>query len=162
VAFKTLVLGIGNNLLSDEGAGVHVVRQLAEQYPDQDGVEYLDGGTLSFTLAEPIAAADGLIVVDAARLDSPPGTVRLFEGPDMDAFLKGKRSSVHEVSLADLIDMARLTGDLPERRCLIGIQPESLDWGDAPGPEVAAAIPLAAEQVLDTIRRWTGEQARIA
>lgn len=156
MSFTTLVLGIGNTLLTDEGIGVYVIRYLAQRYPHLPDVDYMDGGTLSFTLAEPIAAADGLITVDAARLDAPPGSVRRFEGEEMDRFLQGKRSSVHEVSLADLLDMARLTGDLPERRCLIGIQPSAMGWGDQPTPEVEAAIPEAAKLVLDTLFRWTG------
>ena len=156
MAFKTLVLGIGNTLLSDEGVGVHAVNYLAEHYPNLPDVEFLDGGTLSFTLAESIARADGLIVVDATRLDDIPGTVRRFEDTAMDNFLKGKRSSVHEVGLTDLLDMTRLTGDLPERRCLIGIQPRYLEWGERPTPEVEAAVPVAAGQVLEVIGRWTG------
>ena len=152
--FKTLVLGIGNNLLSDEGAGVHVIRFLQERHPRLPGVEYLDGGTLSFTLAEPIAQADGLIVVDAARLDAEPGTVRLFEDEAMDRYLLGNRSSVHEVGITDLLDMARLTGVMPEHRCLVGIQPQSLGWGDSPTPVVAAAIPQAAHLVLERIKAW--------
>jgi hydrogenase maturation protease len=74
----------------------------------------------------------------------------------MDRYLTGKRGSVHEVGLADLIDMSRLTGDMPAKRCLIGIQPQSLDWGERPSAAVAAAIPAAVGMVLDTIRGWTG------
>lgn len=151
---KILVLGIGNNLLTDEGVGIHVVEYLREHHPNLPNVELMDGGTLSFTLAEPIAAADALIVVDAARLDAPPGTIRSFEGEAMDTYMKGKRGSVHEVGLADLFDMARLTGDLPHKRCLIGIQPDSMDWGELPTSEVAAAIPEVAERVVNTVARW--------
>jgi len=156
LAFHILVLGIGNTLLSDEGVGVHAIHYLAEHSPQLPDVELLDGGTLSFTLAGSIAEADGLIVVDAARLDEAPGSVRQFEGAAMDAFLKGSRGSVHEVGLSELLDMARLTGDLPGQRCLIGIQPRVLDWGEQPTPEVAAALPAAAGLVLETIGRWRG------
>jgi hydrogenase maturation protease len=156
LSVHTLVLGIGNTLLTDEGAGIHVIRYLQTHHPAPTGAEYLDGGTLSFTLAEPIAAADGLIVVDAMRLDAPPGSLRVFENAAMDRLLLGKHGSVHEVSLADLLDMARLTGDLPPRRCLIGIQPDCLDWGDQPTAAVAAAVEQAAAQVRQILRRWHG------
>jgi hydrogenase maturation protease len=159
LSITLLILGIGNNLLSDEGVGVHVVQHLQARETLPAGVTLMDGGTLSFTLAEPIAQADALIVVDAARLDAAPGTIRVVEGEAMDAFLRGARNSVHEVSLADLMDMARLTGDLPQRRCLVGIQPESLDWGEAPSAAVAAAIPAAARQVREIALRWLGATA---
>jgi hydrogenase maturation protease len=152
---KTLVLGIGNTLLSDEGIGVHVTQQLQSMLPLSDDIEILDGGTLSFTLASPIEDADALIVVDAAQLKSAPGTLKVFEGEAMDAFLLGNRkSSVHEVGLTDLMSIAMLTGHWPERRALVAIQPEKVDWGDYPTPQVAAAVPLACEHIQSLIGGW--------
>ena len=106
---STLVLGIGNTLLTDEGVGIHVIDHLVASYPNEPGVTYLDGGTLSFTLAGPIAEHGNLIVVDAARLDRPPGTVQVLVGDEMDRYLTGNRQSVHEVGLTDLLDIARLS-----------------------------------------------------
>jgi hydrogenase maturation protease len=151
---KILVLGIGNTLLTDEGVGIHVLSRLAETALPE-GVDLLDGGTLSFTLAGPIEEADALVVVDAANLQSPPGTLRIFEGEAMDAFLVGNRkSSVHEVGLTDLRAIALLAGHWPEQRAMVAIQPQVVDWGEAPTPAVAAAIPPAAEAVHTLIQRW--------
>ena len=150
----TLFLGIGNTLLSDEGVGVHVIAHLQRQHTDEPGAAFLDGGTLSFTLAGAIAGHENLIVIDAARLDALPGTVRVYVGEEMDRFLTGNRSSVHEVGLMDLLDISRLSGHFPSRRALIGIQPESLGWGERPGPAVESAIPVAAELALGLHRRW--------
>jgi len=156
---KTLVLGLGNTLLGDEGAGVYVVRALQEQYTDRADVEFLDGGTLSFTLAGPIEDADSLIVIDATQLQASPGTVRVFESEDMDRFLGSHRkNSVHEVSLSDLMAIARLVEALPTRRALIGIQPEYLDWADAPTDAVACAIPVACDLAMELIGKWRHEQ----
>jgi len=150
----TLILGIGNTLLTDEGVGIHVIHHLTEHFPDEPDVTFLDGGTLSFTLAGPIAEHDNLIVVDAARLDAPAGTVKLLEGNEMDRYFTGNRESVHEVSLMDLLDIARLSETYPERRALIGIQPQSMDWGDQPTSKVKAAIQSAANTVLELHRKW--------
>jgi len=154
---KTLFLGIGNSILSDEGAGVHVVNYLSEHFANEPGATYLDGGTLSFTLAEPIAVNDNLIVIDAARLKAEPGTVQTFIGEEMDRFLTGNRESVHEVGLMDLLDIARLSETYPERRALIGIQPEILDWGDSPSPAVLPAISIAARKAIDLHQQWLSE-----
>ena len=149
-----LVLGIGNTLLSDEGVGVHAVRCLESGEP-LPGVQYLDGGTLSFTLAATIEDSEQLIVVDAAELGAPAGTVRCFEGEAMDAFLGSSRKrSVHEVSLLDLMAVVLLAGRLPGRRALVGIQPHNLDWGHDPSPAVRQAIPEACAQVRCLIERW--------
>jgi len=152
---RTVVLGIGNTLLGDEGAGVHALRALQARAAHLPDVEYLDGGTLSFTLAAPIGEAEQLIVIDAAQFDAVPGTIRMFEGDDMDRFLGSRRkASVHEVGLIDLMVMARLAGRFPQRRVLIGIQPEYLDWAEAPTPAVAAAIPQVCDLALETLQRW--------
>jgi hydrogenase maturation protease len=154
-AGKTLILAIGNVLLSDEGAGIHALHQLGDLLGERDDVDLLDGGTLSFTLAGAIEEADRLIVIDAANLDAPPGTTRVFVGDEMDAFVGGNRKrSVHEVGLIDLMAIARLTERLPGERALVGIQPQDLDWGESPSPAVSAAIPVACQHVLDLLETW--------
>jgi hydrogenase maturation protease len=152
---KTVILGVGNTLLRDEGVGIHVVEQLRRQCPDTPDLNFLDGGTLSFTLAAPMAEAEQLLIIDAAELHAPPGTLSLYRDAEMDAYLgSGKRRSVHEVSLIDLLAIARLTDDLPSRRALIGIQPQAVDWGESPTAEVAAAIPRACDMALELIKEW--------
>lgn len=148
------MLGIGNTLFSDEGIGVHVVRRLRERAGDMPDVTLLDGGTLSFTLAESIAAADNLIVVDAARMGEEPGTLQCLQDEEMDLYLLGGGKSVHEVGLGDLMDIARLSDTLPHRRALLAIEPEKVDWGDAPTPTVAAAIEPAVEMALGLLEDW--------
>jgi hydrogenase maturation protease len=158
---STLILGLGNTLLTDEAVGVVVVRRLADAADPPDAI-CLDGGTLSFTLAGHIAEASRLIVVDAAVMGSSPGTVRVFEGEAMDRQLGGKGKSVHEVSLMDLLDMARLTDSLPPLRALVGIEPEAVDWGSELTPVVAAAVPRAMGEVRALVARWDlggGERA---
>lgn len=150
----TLILGIGNTILSDEGIGIHVIEHLRPLLADRTDISILDGGTLSFTLAQDIGSHNRLIVVDAARLDAPPGTIRVFEGEQMDARLRGGLQSVHEVGLSDLMDIARLTETLPSQRALVGIQPEFMDWGNEPTAAVAAAIPAAVAAVQSLINEW--------
>ena len=151
---SVLILGIGNTLLTDEGIGVHLVERMQREVGELDGVEYLDGGTLSFTLADPIARADGLIVVDAARMGAAPGTLKVFHNEEMDRYLSGNRSSVHEVSLTDLLDIARLSECLPQQRCLVGIEPASLDWGEKPSDTVNSTIELGISEILSILEKW--------
>jgi hydrogenase maturation protease len=150
----TLILGIGNTLLADEGLGIHLLDHLRNQHPELPGVTYLDGGTLSFTLAPQIEACQNLIVLDAAQLQSPPGTIRLLLDEEMDRFVANGQRSVHEVGLVDLMSIARLQGLLPARRALLGIQPLQLGWGEAPSALVAQAIPEASAQVINLLYKW--------
>lgn len=150
-----LVLGVGNTLLSDEGAGVHAMRALQQALGDRPGVAFMDGGTLSFTLAGPIADCDALLVLDTAQLHAAPGTIRVFEGAEMDAFLTtGPKTSVHEVSLMEVLGIARIQDRLPARRALVGVQPASFDWGTEPTEAVAAALPEMVAQARAKLKEW--------
>jgi hydrogenase maturation protease len=159
LANKTLVLGIGNTLLSDEGVGVRMLDHLQDHHPELPDVDYLDGGTLSFTLAGWIEEADNLVVIDAAQLGSAPGTVEVFEGVEMDRFAGRTKRSVHEVSLGDLLAIAHLTDTIPGHRALVAIQPQEIDWGSRLSDAVTEALPMAAEQVAELVKRWAGSTA---
>jgi len=155
----TLVLGLGNTLLGDEGIGVHVVQTLEQKCVDLSDVTFLDGGTLSFTLAGYIEDCDHLIIIDAAQLHSIPGTISVYEGDDMDRFItKNRNKSVHEVNVTDILALSHLTGHLPERRALIGIQPQFIDWSDSLSDPVANAIPAVCDITQQLIQRWRLEK----
>ena len=151
---KTLVLGIGNTLLTDEGAGIHALNLMKSTHESASELTFLDGGTLSFTLATWIENCRNLIVFDAAELHLPAGSVKTLEGAAMDAFLGAAKRSAHEVGLMDLVDIARLTGHLPANRALIGIQPESMDWGMQATPTVQHALQEAVNQAITLIKTW--------
>lgn len=155
VGAKTLILGLGNTLLGDEGAGVRAIHRLQSQWPDLQDVEYVDGGTLSFTLAGPIEDADQLIVIDVAELHKAPGTVEVFEGEQMDRFIgEGKKTTPHEVSLLDLLAIAHLSESLPHNRALIAIQPQSIDWSETLSAAVEQSLSLVCDRAFALIRRW--------
>ena len=147
----TLVIGIGNNLLGDDGAGIHAIERLrGKQLPDH--VDLVDGGTLSFTLLEQVENAEYLIIVDAAELDADPGTVRVFMNDEMDAFLAtSRRPSVHEVNLLDVLTAARLRRRMPARYAMVGIQPLNVEWSSTPSEPVDQAVDQAVEIIAELI-----------
>ena len=149
-----LLLGFGNVLLGDDGAGVHLIEQLRLD-PTLRTCEFIDGGTMSFNLLSYIEAAQFMLVADAAELSEPPGTVVLFEGAAMDDFLKSpRRRTVHEVGLIDLLDMARMEDSLPPYRALLCIQPAMIDWSEILSPRVAESMAQAALLARALITRW--------
>jgi hydrogenase maturation protease len=151
---STLVLGFGNVLLSDDGAGVQLVERLRLELGPDAG-EFVDGGTLSFSLLSYLEEADSMLVIDAADLKAAPGAIALFEGAAMDKNLKSsRRRTVHEVGLIDLLDMARLRACLPRQRALLCIQPDRIDWCETLSAAVAAAMPEAARQARAMLQRW--------
>jgi hydrogenase maturation protease len=157
---RTILLGIGNILLSDDGVGVHVANALNREM-EANGLRHpltvRDGGTIGLSLLSEIDPASALIAVDAMEMGAQPGTVRLFRDAAMDRQLAGSKRSAHEVALADLIQAARLSGCAPPRRALVGIQPEVTSWGLEPTPAVAAAIPRAVQCILNLLEEWHDE-----
>ncbi|MDX1380066.1 MAG: hydrogenase maturation protease [Xanthomonadales bacterium] len=169
-----LVLGVGNTLLQDDGAGVHVIEALsttcrhllpagaASSDPAAADIELVDAGTIGLALLPAVEAAAALIVVDAAVLGRAPGSLAVFRDRDIDRLLAGRRRSVHEVALADLFAAAALRGRLPARRALVAIQPGCTDWGLQPTPAVEAALPGACAAVADLLREWRAPETRCA
>ncbi|HTB95480.1 MAG TPA: hydrogenase maturation protease [Terracidiphilus sp.] len=104
---KTLVLGLGNVIMGDEGIGVHAVRALAkEQLPD--GVECLDGGTGGFILLEPLQNAERIFLIDATADDNPLGTVTRTTprfASDYPPTL-----TAHDIGVKDLLDAFYMGG----------------------------------------------------
>lgn len=151
-----LVLGVGNTLLTDDGIGIHVARALLEDAAES-GWRVLDGGTIGLALLPEVEAADSLVLVDAAELGAAPGTVRVFRDRAIDRHLSGKRRSVHEVAVLDLLAAAELRGCRPAHCALVAVQPASTDWGLELTPEVQAAVPRACERIRTTVRSWRDE-----
>jgi hydrogenase maturation protease len=151
-----LILGFGNVLLGDDGAGVQLVERLRAELPNS-AYEFVDGGTMSFSLLSHVESTHSMLVIDAAELGQPAGSLQLFENDTMDRFLKGsRRRTVHEVGLVDLLDMARLRDCLPRRRALLCIQPAVIDWSETLSPAVQAAMTEASSQARALLSRWSG------
>lgn len=147
------VLGVGNALCRDDGAGGLVVQAL-ERDAHQGAGTFIDAGTIGLALLGILQDHDAVVFVDAARMGRPAGWVEVFEGEAMDRFATGKPSSVHEVSLAMLLQAAALTGALPRRRALVGIEPRDVSLGTEPSAEVREAIEPACDAVRELLRAW--------
>lgn len=143
---NTLVLGVGNLLLQDEGAGVRAVEQFARQYLTPEGVELLDGGTSGIELLYYIQGRDSLIIVDVVKGGSRPGTVFRMEGEEVPALFQ-KKISPHQLGLSDLLATARLTDRMPGKVVLLGIEPGTVETGLEMSDEVCRNMGLLTDMI---------------
>jgi len=121
MAKGTLILGVGNLLLSDEGVGVHVARRL-QAGPLPEEVEVLDGGTGGFELMDVVRGKERLVVVDCLAAPEPPGTI-VRATPDELELDWPSVSSAHQTGLRELFQGIRR--NCPEMEVVvIGIVPE--------------------------------------
>jgi hydrogenase maturation protease len=155
---KILVMGVGNTLMQDDGVGSRITEALLESKQTFPGLEIVDGGTIGLALLPQIENADALIMVDASEMNESPGTLRLFRNEEIDAQLSGKRRTVHEVALVDLLSAAAIRGRMPAERVLLAIQPGCTEWGVDLTPEVIAAIPLACQAINELAVEWAGTE----
>jgi hydrogenase maturation protease len=151
---ETLVMGLGNILLSDEGIGVRVIEHLLEQYDFPEEVLVMDGGTLGLDLLPYLEEASRLVVVDAVQARKPPGTLIRLTGRQIPIFLDASKVSPHQEGLQDLLAVAMLKGYLPGEVIFWGAQIESLGVGLELSPAVAAQVDTLADRVLAELARW--------
>lgn len=147
---STLVLGLGNTIMGDEGVGVHVVRAL-EQHTLPEDVECLDGGTGGFILLEPLELASRIVLVDAAADGNPIGTVSRTTPRFSSDY--PPTMTAHDIGMKDLLDAFYMRG--AQRDVVLYTitidprQPISLELSS----EVAKAAECAVAQILDELRQ---------
>lgn len=151
---STLVLGVGNQLLSDEGVGVHVVMRLIEKYeiPIEE-VLVLDGGTLGMDLLYYLEGKDNLLIIDAVQAGIDPGGRIRLEGDEVPAFLSVKISP-HQIGVPDMLIAAKLKDIYPQNVVLLGIQPESLDVSLDLSSTVASQVDGIVIDIVDELASW--------
>ena len=150
---KTLVLGAGNLLLSDDGVGIHAIRRLREVAELPEEVEILDGGTLGMNLLHYLEGVACLLIVDALELDAPPGTLTRLSGDQVPAYFSVKISP-HQIGIPDMLASARLRDLYPAEVVILGVQPAIVDVGLHLSPPVAAQLDNLVEQILAELARW--------
>jgi hydrogenase maturation protease len=157
---ETLVLGIGNLLWADEGFGVRALQAFDARYRFPESVYLMDGGTQGLFLLPHVQAAQALLILDAIDFGLEPGTLHSVEGEAVPQYGASKKMSMHQTGFHEVLAAARLTGRLPRRLALIGVQPQCIeDFGGGLRPRVEARIPDAIARALEVLESW-GIQGR--
>jgi hydrogenase maturation protease len=150
----TLVVGLGNPILGDDGVGWRVAERVREAVDDPDvAVLCLSLGGLS--LVEHLAGYRKVMIVDAMTTGAPPGTLHRFAAGAAEEPGAQHTASVHDLSLASALALGRELGlDLPAEIRVVGVEaaPE-FEFGETLSEAVARALPEAERSVRD----WLGE-----
>jgi len=159
-----VVIGVGNALRQDDGAGLEVARRLrgradaaetgvgaALAMPAELAVLEYEGEPLG--LLELWEGARGAVLVDAIRSGAAPGTIHRVDASrePIPAPLRGS-SSTHAVGVGDAIELARALGRLPARVVVYGVEGACFDAGSGLSGEVEGVVDSLAEAVLREAR----------
>ena len=146
----TLVLGIGNILLKDEGIGVRVIEYL-QKCPLPEDVELVDGGTAGADLIDILSDRRRVIIVDAVDLDAPPGTICRLTPRD---WLTEQEHplSLHDLDIPQTLAMTHILGCAPREVVCFGIVPKSIEPGMELTDTLAPLVPGIADMVLKEVQ----------
>jgi hydrogenase maturation protease len=149
---KTIVLGVGNPILQDDGVGLHVIDALRQRM-NNPMVTMETASTGGMNLLDMIRGYEKVILIDAMKQnDSKPGEVKRFLLSD---FHTVHSSNPHDVSLSEALHLAKQLGEkhLPSKIILIGITVNNTyEFGEYLSSEVAAAVPTAVALVLEELK----------
>jgi len=154
MATKTLILGLGNPILTDDGVGIHIVRAVAT-HVQQAGLVFAEASVGGLRLLDTLTGYERVILVDAIQTTGGrPGQVYLLHPNDLRASLHS--GSTHDLSLPGALALGRQLGlVLPADAAvtIVAVEVEDvLTFGESCTPAVAAAIPWAVEMVLACIQ----------
>ncbi len=149
------LLALGNLMRTDDAVGMLTATVLQESGRLPGTIEVIEGGTLGLDLLGMLDDTTHLLVLDAVDFGAAPGTRRSFRGEELARLPTSK--SVHLLGLSDLMN-AMVLMDAPAMEIvLLGVQPESTDWGTVLTPKVEAAQSGLIEAALEQIGRWEAE-----
>lgn len=154
---KTLILGLGNPLITDDSVGLRVVAELRPLLEGRDGIEVHEDYWGGLRLMERMEGYDRAVVIDAIQTGGDPGTIHHLA---VESIPTQRSASAHDVNLPTALAFGRQHGlALPrdENILLVAIEAEDiLTFGETCTPAVQAAIPRTVQYVLDVLDHWPG------
>lgn len=155
---RTVVIGVGNRLRGDDGAGVAVAERLSDRVPP--GVEVLSCDEEPSRLMDAWEGADSVVLVDTVSSGASAGTLHRFEAGDEAIPARTFRSSTHAIGIAETIELARALGRLPRRVRVYGIEAGGFTTGAELTPTVEAAVASLVAAVLRDLEEEPCTSAR--
>jgi hydrogenase maturation protease len=150
---RTVVLGLGNPLMGDDGFGLAVLARLQGDWELPPSVELVDGGTWGMNLLPLIEDAEEVILIDAIRTGAPPGTLVEIEGDRLPKYLAHKLSP-HQIDLKEVLGVAMLRGTLPGRLVAIGAESGRLELSTMLSPVLEDRVDDVARAVANRLTKW--------
>ncbi|MBN1816122.1 MAG: HyaD/HybD family hydrogenase maturation endopeptidase [Sedimentisphaerales bacterium] len=149
----TIVLGLGNPLMGDEGVGVRIVQELQSTWGnDFPQVDFLDAGTGGMGILHWIAGRRKAVFIDCALMGEQPGSIRRFTPDQVRTQKVLAHQSLHEADILNIIDVSRHLGECPDQVVFFGIEPESIAERIGLSPPLENQLPQYLNEVISELR----------
>ncbi len=136
----TVVLGLGNPLMSDEGIGVFLISRLSMLADSFPSVEFADAGTGGMSLLHYFEGRDKVVIIDCANMNEEPGKIKRFTPAQVKSVKQLAHFSLHEQDLLKIIEIAKQLGQCPKKIVIFGIQPKNVSFGQSLSEELEQKI----------------------
>ena len=146
---RVCVIGLGNVFMGDDGFGPLVVERFRCEYECSPNVEVLDLGTPGLDLAPYLYGTDLVVIADAVQADEKPGTLSMYCEADLLARRAQLRLTDHDPGLQESLAHLRLSGETPSELIIVGVVPESCDFGKG----ISSSVLSASSAAVDNIAR---------
>jgi hydrogenase maturation protease len=150
---RTLVIGLGNPLMADDGLGLAALEHLRSGWRLPPDVQLLDGATWGLQLLPHIEDARRLVLLDAIEAGLAPGRLVVLERESLPRFFSHKLSP-HQIDLREVLALAELRDRLPAEVVAMGLQPGLVTMSPGLTPPVEAGLPLLLEAVVARLTEW--------
>jgi hydrogenase maturation protease len=144
---KDVVLGLGNVLMSDEGIGVHLIERLSALKKKFAHVDFIDAGTAGMSILHLIANRRKAIIIDCAKMQTTPGTIRRFGPHQVESVKTLAHYSCHEADILQIVGLCRQLGQLPDEIVFFGIEPQTV----APGRSISQTLAARINDYVDAV-----------
>jgi len=147
---EILILGVGNPLLGDDGAGIRAIEMLLDrELPPNITIQ--DVGTPGWGLPSFLEGHSSVILVDAVQMGAAPGTWRRFSPDEVILMVQDEAISLHQPDLACGLILAQALEMLPENLLFYGIEPADTGIGSTLSQQVEANLPAMVESIVDDL-----------
>ena len=153
----TIVIGLGNPLMRDDGVGVRLVHELAADFAG-GGVEFADAGTSGMSVLHLIAGRKKAIIIDCALMHADPGTIRRFTPGDLTARNLLAHLNNHEGNLLEILELSRRLAELPDEVVIFGIEPVKVSPGESLSPILEEQVEYYRQLIGKELHPPAGEQ----
>ena len=150
---RTVVIGLGNPLMGDDGTGLAALEALQERYQVPDDVLLVDGGTWGMNLLPIIETAGRVLMLDAITFGGQPGELVVLDRHQLPRVFALKFSP-HQLDMREVLAAAELRGTLPDDTVAVGVQPGRVEMGVSLSPEVEAALVRLVEAAVRKLESW--------
>lgn len=150
---RTVIIGLGNPILTDDGVGIKVARALRDEFRSDRGIDIKELYAGGLRLIEALAGYDKAVIVDAMATGSmSPGTICRVSGSELGS--ARNIASSHDINLSTAVELGRMLGlKMPGDIKIFGIEAAEVErFGETLSDDIEEAVPMVVSLITEELK----------